>query len=69
LVTTTGPVLAVGDVDEPDPDEIEPELDGTDSAGVDGIDGGGAGKLKVNAADGVLAALVPIELVATTVNV
>jgi hypothetical protein len=65
LATTTGPVLAVGVDDEPDPEDPD-EIEG---AGADGIDGGGAGKLKVSDADGVLAALVPIVLVATTVNV
>ena len=59
---------------EPEPEEIEPdepdepEPEGTEGAGADGTDGG-AGTLKVSDADGVLAALVPIALVASTVNV
>jgi len=59
---------------EPEPEEIEPdepdepEPEGTEGAGADGTDGG-AGTLKVSDADGVLTALVPIALVASTVNV
>jgi hypothetical protein len=77
LVTTTGTGLTAGADDEPDPVEpdepepVEPEPDGTEGAGADGIDGGGGGggALKVNDADGVLAALEPIAFLATTVNV
>jgi len=81
-VTTTGVGLTVGVVDDPDPvepepeepepEEIEPdepEPEGAEGAGADGTDGGGVGALKVNEAEGALAALVPIALVASTVNV
>ena len=77
LVTTTGTGLTAGADDEPEPDEPEPdepepdepEPDGAEGAGADGIDGGGGGALKVSDADGLLEALEPIALVATTVNV
>ena len=75
LVTTTGTGLTAGADDEPGPTEPdepepdEPEPDGTEGVGVDGIDGGGGGALNVSDADALLEALVPIALVATTVNV
>ena len=72
LVTTTGTGLTAGADDEPEPDEPEPDEskpDGAEGAGADGIDGGGGGALKVSDADGLLEALEPIALVATTVNV
>ena len=75
-VTTTGIGFTAGVDDEPDPDDPEPEevvgeddeLDGAEGAGADGTEGG-VGALKVNGADALLAAPVPIPLVATTVNV
>jgi hypothetical protein len=72
LVITTGTGLTAGADDEPEPDDPEPDEskpDGTEGAGVDGIDGGGGGALKVSDAEALLEALVPIALVATTVNV
>ena len=57
------------DPDEPeDPEPDEPELDGTEG-GETGATDGGVGALKVNGADALLAAPVPIPLVASTVNV
>ena len=78
-VTTTGTGITVGVDDEPEPnepDEPEPDEPEPDGAEPDGAEGGetgatdgGVGALKVNGADAVLAAPVPIPLVASTVNV
>ena len=74
-VTTTGTGFTVGVVEpelvEPEPEEEvdeDEEFDGTEGAGA-GAAGGGVGALKVSGADALLAAPVPIPLVASTVNV
>ena len=71
-VTTTGTGLTVGFVEpevtdpEPEEDDEDEEFDGTEGAGAAG---GCVGALKVSGADALLAAPVPIPLVASTVNV